>query len=319
MTVLLASSTVTAETPLSLFGVTVQWTGWDGSVWDLTDYAPHRLALMAAGVTGLMWPEFSAQVTTSPAMHGQRLQGVATLPRDVWFQVHIWGDGSADFLDLFTRFTRSWSPLRTGVLSVTAGGYTRSIRLRLNPDAMTLDRDPVFRGRMMLPIAAIADDPFWVSGWADGDWDGEDTVEDFLSDDEAYLLWISPALELMFATASISNPGDETAWPVWEVTATTDPFSGTITVDGGTIGLPTIPAGKTVIIDTDPARGFADLGHLDVNGVFVKESEADGVLNPYDPRPVPVGANVPIGFDLTGPGRVKVRIQPRYWLGIGNA
>lgn len=315
--VLLATGSYPASTPLSFFGVTVKWTGWDGSEWDLTDYRPHRLALMADGIAGLLWPEFSAQVTTSPAMHGQRLQGVATLPRSVWFQVHIWGKDSEDFLDMFTRFTRSWSPLKPGVLAITAGGHTRSIRLRLAPEAMTLDRDPVWRGRMSLPIAAVADDPFWVAGWSEGDWGGGEDTHDFLSDTTGQLFWISPSQT--FATATMANPGDEPAWPVWEVTATSAAFTGTITVDDGQIGLPTIAAGKTLIIDTDPARGYADLGHLDGNGVFVFEMEADGILNPYDPRPIPVGEAVPVGFDLTGPGRVSARMQARHWMGIGNA
>lgn len=315
--VLFATGDVPANTPLSVFGVSAVWTGWDGSVWDLTDYKPHRLALMADGLTGLLWPEFSAQVVSSPAMHGQRLQGVATLPRNVWFQVHIWGRDSADFLDLFTRFTKSWSPLKSGVLAVTAGGHTRTIRLRLAPDVLTTDRDPVWRGRMSLPIAAVADDPFWLSGWSEGDWGGDDDTRDFLSDTAGHLLWISPSQT--FATAHLSNPGDEPAWPVWEVTATTDAFAGTITIDDGVIGLPTIPAGKTLVIDTDPARGYADLGYRDGSGVFVFEQEADGILEPYDPRPIPVGQEVPIGFDLTGPGRVQVRMQARHWLGIGNA
>lgn len=299
------------------FGVTATWTGWDGSEWDLTDYQGKRLALTRDGLAGLLWPEFNAQVTTSPAMHGQRLTGVAALPRLVEFPVLINGATSNDFLDLFTRFTRSWSPLKTGVLSITSGTTTRSIRLRIAPSTAVVEADPVHRGQLIVTISAIADDPFWLSEVVEGDWSGDGEIRDFFSDAPgSYLFWISPSRT--FADATITNPGDVDAFPVWEVTADTGTLDGTITVNGGTIGLPVIPAGKTLIIDTDPATGYADLGTRDSSGVFTMQSEADGILDPYEPRPIPPGRNVPIGFDLTGSGSVTARFRARYWLGIGN-
>jgi len=187
--------------------------------------------------------------------------------------------------------------------------------LRLDPDAADpLERDPVLFGWHTINISAIADDPFWLGDWVDVKW-GDGEVRNFFSDAPGYLFWISPSQT--FGSASISNPGDEATWPVWEITAAGGTLAGTITVDGGVVGFPAIPNGKTLIIDTHPATGYADLGTI-AGGVFAAESEADGGLAPYDARPIPPGVSVPIGFDLDGSTSVRCRIRSRYWLAIGQ-
>lgn len=315
MTVLLYAvpADVPAPPPPAFWGLTVVWHGVDGSTWDLSDWT-SGVALLLEGVEGLHLPNFEVDALTADGVHGQIATGIRVLPRSVSVKLGIFADTSDDWAELDARFWRSWHPLSTGTLVVSSKRGARSIRLRLSPgDGMSYGYDPNTRGLAVYQLDAVADRPLWAGDPVVRSWS---TVEErpFLDPAGSPPFWITPAN--LIDTASLTNPGDEDVWPVWQVSAEGDDVEVSLTVAGGTIGLEQpIPDGHAVVIDTDPVTGGADIGVL-VDGMLVDPIEFDRFLDPYQPRRVPAGEVVPIGISMAGPGRVTASLVPLHWRGL---
>src|SRR4029453_10817318 len=72
----------------------VTWTGWDGSVWNLTD-PDGGVVLLVEGVEGLHLPPFKQWTRQSPAVPGQVFTGAIAEPRKVVLPVLLFTDGSS--------------------------------------------------------------------------------------------------------------------------------------------------------------------------------------------------------------------------------
>ena len=298
--------------PPSYWGLQVSWRGADGSEWDLSDWT-SGVAMLAEGFEGLHFPQFAADVLEADAMDGQIVTGVRVLPRPVSIRIGVMADTADLWADLDQRWWRSWHPRTRGTLTVSSARGSRSIELRLNPsDGFSFPKDPHTRGLAVYQLDAIADQPLWAGDSVERSWQAVEVVP-FLDPGGSPPFHITPAN--LVATATMTNPGDVDAWPVWQVTADGGDVDLTITCAGGSIGLPTVEDGDTVVVDTDRAHGGADRGVL-VDGQLTGAVQIDTLISPRQYRRVPAGQTVPIGLTLEGPGRVTASLTPLYWRGL---
>jgi len=286
----------------------LMWTGWDGSVWDLND-ASSGVQVVNTGLVGLHLPPFEPQV--SERRTGRRRRGVRVRERTVEIPVLVWHDSSSEgFVELDRAFWRSFHPLKAGTLTVASpGGVRRHIDLVLESDGgHAYDLDPIEAGWSLYQLVLTAEQPYFYGEpitrsfgeKEQGLFFGGDAPDDPGAEEVAPPLYISS--DWGTENASMTNPGDVDAWPVFSVTATGSNVDVTFGVGGGEVSASDIPEGSTLVVNTDPNVASAQVDGVDV----------PGHLAPYDPRPIPAGGETDLDITVSGVGVVSVTITPRY-------
>jgi len=279
------------------------WTGWDGSRWDLGN-TDGGVVFTDGGVTGLHMPPFEHLTSESPATSGARWRGVRTLSRPVDWNLLIWSDASSEEWRLRdSAFWRTMHPDKTGTWThTTPAGTSRHLRLRYTGGEQAFPLDPHEAGWVLYQPQMAADEPHWFGDEIVRSW-GSPELVDFFNETagpgDDHLFFISAASNIENAT--LLNPGDVSAWPIWTLTGPLSAVS--IEVNGGMLGLPDVELGQTLVVNTDPRVATATLNGADVAGL----------VNPWDPRPVPPGAEVPTQIVASGTGLVTVTLVPRYY------
>ena len=280
----------------------LEWIGWDGSVWNLSDWRSGVFA-MYDGIEGLSRPTHTDWIAPmSPAMHGQQFNGFVVDPRKIFLPVFIYSDASSDaFQELDAAFWATMKPNRPGTLRFTSTAGTREIRARFRSDGgHSYIRDPHKAGWARYGIELIADDPFWTSESISQSW-AQQEGRDFFGgpNSKAPMFYIGSGSQL--ASATISNPGDVDAWPIWTVTGPADgPRLG---VGGRFVSAPfDVLEGQTLMINTDPTEQTAWLDGADVTHL----------LGEYSFAPIPPGEDRALGLSMSGAGSVHVMITPRH-------
>lgn len=294
--------TVTAPPPLRpLTRLQVLWTGPDGgTTWDLTNPA-GGVYITDDGVEGLHLPEFEDYVSEAAGIDGQRFRGGRTKARKVELSLLLWRDSSPEWLALEQSWWRSLHPRRAGTLTIRAGSRTRRLRCRLASDGGYVHvQDPSAAGWAAYPLSLVADQPHYLGDPITGGWGRQpDDVRPLIPEGGGPPLHISNGRT--YDSATYANPGDEDTWATWTAYGPID--RAVITVDGGAIGLPAVPEGSQLVVYTDPLNGTAWLDGQDVSGL----------IDPWDPAPLPPGVAVPIGLDVQGAGRIELWAETRYW------
>lgn len=284
----------------SWFGLRVSWTGQDGSEWDLSDPS-GGVALLMDGVEGLHFPKVTRYTSKSRVVPGHRLRGWQAEPRDVFWHLWVWADGSQVWLDRQAAFFRTIHPSNPGMWRVEAAGRARSLQLTGVFDSpYTYQVDPVRRGWALYPVALEAAAPYWEGEPATyGPWRVTGGVP-FIPAGGAPPFQRSSFMST--SQAVVANPGDVDVWPVWRVTGPlTDVRLG---IAGSLIVVPfALTAGQELVIDTDPRRPTATRNGIDVTAQLGLQSYAQ----------VPSGQQVPITVTVTGSGGVSCTITPLYF------
>lgn len=283
-------------------GLSVVWTGWDGSVWDLTD-RDSGVALYLGGVEGLHFPKLTRYTSKSRAIAGNRMRGWRAEERDVFWPVLVWSDGAAGWIDRNTAFFRSMHPDRAGTWTVKAlGREARSLDLTLVvDDSYTYDMDPLRVGWAEYPVSLEAARPYWRGEPVKlGPWKAPNPQPFFGAGGYGPPFYISGSES--FGHAVVNNPGDIEAWGVWTVTGGLTGVE--LGVGGAVITVPfSVPEGSVLQIDTDPRRPTAKLDGVNVTPL----------LGLQDFAPVPDGAEVPLHVQGIGTGSVEFEITPLYF------
>jgi hypothetical protein len=289
--------------PEPLFqGYRMIWRGADGSQWNLTD--PDGGVVMLADVVGLHLPGYDRLTSTSPARAGSRHRGSRAQERRIEWPLLVWSDDdSAAWRERDRAFWSSLDVDRPGTWVVQApkGGQTFEIECRLVSDGgFAFSQDPSKAGWALYQVELVANDPYWLGAEISSSWANR-AADPFFGSDGA--LHIASSATLVDAT--MSNPGEVSAWVSWTLEGPfTTPVS--ITVDGGTIKTPTIAAGSVLEINTDPGIATAYLDGVDVSGL----------VDPWDPRPLPPGQDVPVAITAEGFGSISARFRPKYRRGV---
>lgn len=291
-------------------GLAMQWEGWDGSVWDLTDYT-SGVFLTADGLTGLHFGPGQSFVSTSPVMHGATFRGWIADQRPVLWPVLVWSDtGSQGWLDLDGAFHRSFAPDVPGTWTVTLpSGEQRSLRLRLDDDGSApYDADPVKRGWNVYGVKLVADQPFWEGAPEKRTWKAATAAPFNVPVGGGGVLYISASGG--FGNATIPNRGQVAAAPVWTLTGPLS--SASLGVGGGTIDVPfALGENESLILDARPDRQTA----ITDGGV-----DRTGDLGIAEWRSVPPGDEVPVTIAMDGgaPGAsVELSLTPLFRRALG--
>lgn len=281
-------------------GLQMTWTGWDGSVWQLSN--PSTGIELKAGVEGLEMPDITHFRDDSPATPGAYWRGYNIGPRKCFWPMRMFQDDStAEFVALRKAFVRTLHPGKEGVWAVRSGGFTRRLRLRYEEGwDGGLDRDPTFFGWVDHGPVFQADQPLWEGDPIRTVFE-QGAIKPFFDPAGSPPFFISKTSSL--SEAVLTNPGDEDAYPIWRLDG---PFeSASITVAGQTIGVPfPTVAGRSLTIDTRPS----------VQSAYNTEgADRTASLSSYGFAPIPPGANVPVSLTVVGTGTVVATITPLYY------
>lgn len=303
------------------------WTGWDGSVWEITDpeqktvvdviggvpQAPRPLIesgvfVVNEGVRGLSMPPFKRYTTVSPTLPGSVHRGNRTEERGIFWPLVIASDVSAD---LFTQreraFFKTLDPNKTGTWTVIQpNGVSRSLVCRFVDDGdATYDRDPIFFGVATYGITMVAEQPYWQGQPITRLWSPGTGVSMFSGPG---VITISP--QHQFTTAEIDNPGDVEAWLTWTMTG---PFtSGFVGVNDKNIEIPfALVAGERLVIESRPDKLQA-LKYPVGNGAAVDVTNLLGDGTEFGSVPARETATLTESFiDMTG--TVTAEFVPQFY------
>lgn len=277
----------------------IEWTGTDGSVWDLRG-GPVRAT--TAGIKGLSFPDIDFQTQETALLHGQRLTGWKLKPREVWLPLRFKDEAARDVEGVQREFWRSFGIGLTGTLRVTDNlGAVRSLNLRFQDDGGLAYRiDPSILTDAF-GITCVADQPWWEGPAQTTFYSLGDTANQtfFGNGAGATPFYILPGQGA--ASSTISNPGDNAAWVEWGLAGPLTQFR--LGVSGRYVGgSVNVGAPNLLTIETDPLRQVAYL-----DGIKVTRQ-----LSEVDFAPVAPGVTVPVDISVTGLGRITATIKPRY-------
>lgn len=307
-------------------GLQLTWTGWDGSVWPMDRNSGSGVYLLA-GARGLHMPPGTRFRDTSPAAHGSQHRATLWHERPVYWPLKMWHGGTGpEFMERDRAFWRTLDPDQPGTWSVTqSSGETRTLELRLDPDQTGdpgFDTLPSIRKFVNYQIYLTADQPFYTGSPSVRSWGSPNYVGPFFEENGPHLFNIGQGISL--ATAAISNLGDVDSPPVWYLDG--DVLAGAyVGVGTRRITIPfSIPAGRCLVIDSDPTRIGATQYTITAAGKDVKPSERivgvhlinpvdrSAELGPSDFAPIPPGASVSLSVNLEGSGKVEVAVPSLY-------
>lgn len=224
----------------------VLMTGVDGSTWDMYG-GPVRLQ---AGVRlGSAEPQHWTK--DSPNLDGTAWQGLRLPASDPFWPVRvITPGGGLAFRDLVSAFRNAVGRGAGEVTMtvITPENRSRFLRARyVSGFNVQTDVDPIYHEHLVYGIDWLAADPFWHVPQSPIVFQAVDPVALFPGPPFA----INPSNTV--ASASVLNPGDVGAWPVWTVAGPFTSFQ--VGVGASTVAVAvTKIAGESVTIDMDPRR-----------------------------------------------------------------
>lgn len=281
----------------------VTWTGWDGTVWDLSHpFGESGVFLTKGGTRGLHMPPVQRYSDSSPGAQGSHWRGFRAEERDVFWPLYLYSEvGSEHWVAVDRAFWATMRPDKTGVWSVTTpGGGTRTLRCRWVGGDDSSTHDPTHYGWAVYGVNLVAEQPYWEGKPDRRTWKTANGV-DFFNAAAAPPFRISPGSTL--ASARMRNPGDVEAYPVWTVTGPTT--SVEVGVGGRIIEVPIeLGEGETLTIDTRPTEQYA----WDQSG-----ADRTSDLGAVDFAPIEPGASVELSLDMVGTGSVSAEITPLYY------
>lgn len=292
-------------------GLSVTWTGPDGSVWDLADVA-GGVFLDRAGVEGLHFPPITKYRSAARGIPGNRVRGWRTEAREVFWPIHLWGGSSEEWLTRNEAFLSTIHPERAGTWTVQASGRpARSLQLTgVFDESHAYTVDPVHSGWASYGITLEASQPYWEGELITrGPWKAPDPVPFFPGPP------FSIGRGAAFGTAVIPNPGDVEGWGVWRAVG---PLSSVeLGVGDAIIEVPfDVPSGEVLVIDTDPRHPTARMGAVPDEGEVFDGADMRSQLGLQDYAPVPVGSSVPLHVDATGTGEITYELKPLFFRAI---
>jgi len=285
------------------------WTGWDGSVWNLSDWE-SGLFLDNRGIEGLHFPVLTKFSSTSRAVPGLRRRGWRAEERKVFWPLQVYAESSKEWLASYRSFFKTIRPDQEGVWSCTVDGQTRTLRLTGTfTDSHAYEIDPLYEGWSPFGVRLEAAQPYWEgSPVTRGPWKGADPM-DFYGESGAPDFHISSSATI--GNASMTNPGDVAAYPVWTIDGELDDIA--VGVGDLLIEPADVDAGKRLVIDTDPRNATALLGDIPADGEEFEGVDVTQSLGFQRFSPIPPGQSVPLHVEGIGDGSVSCTLKPLYF------
>lgn len=286
-------------------GITIEWLGWDGSIWNLT--SGEQGVALQPGFQGLSMPPIQRFEREGPAVHGSYYQGFRVQTRRIFLPLLIISESGKQNLwtDLDASFFRTLRPDRTGTLRVTdPQGRRREITCRFEGDEEhSYLEDPSHDGYAVYALRLVANEPFWR---------GEDVFKEFGQSVAAeYYNQTEPGRVYFlssgqsFSSAQFANPGDVDGYITWTIKGPFDTIA--VGVGGQDIKLQfPVTSAQTITIDTSPLdmrvmRNGANITHL--------------LTTPpkYDVLPPETSTKITIAATGAELGTVRAALTPLYY------
>lgn len=262
---------------------------------------------MMAGVRGLTMPPVVHYTTSYASVAGARWRGHTVEARPVFWPIQLFHDaGSQEWVNRDRAFWKTMRPTKVGTWSVVQpSGEKRHLDCRFTDDAeQAFSHDPVMEGWSSYGINLSAEKPFWRSAPIRQEWTAGGAVP-FFPPTPGDGFTISPSATL--DTATMRNPGDVDAYPVWEIHGPVT--SAQVGVAGRNITVPfAVSDGQTLIIDTDPSAQTATLYDAGMTNPVDKTMD----LGDVDFAPMPADAVAPASLLVSGGGRIALVLTPLY-------
>jgi len=303
--VVFSSAPVVPEPPLPRYlGLSHTWTGWDGTSFDLTE-GTAGVFMLLDGVTGMHLPEFDQFLDEHASVDGARYRGTRTRVRNPEWTLGIFGESTPEWRARDVAFWRTMHPERPGLWTVTdSDGAARTLTCRFRSSSeIEFGLDPAKAGWSVYPVTLMAERPYWEGAPVHSPVWGTEVSENFTGpSDAAPDYYVSGATSL--GSAELANPGDVDAHVTYTVRGVGSGLTSVaIAAAGGQLGFGAVAAGSVLRINTDPTAPLATLNGVDVSGL----------VNPWDPRPIPAGESSPLAITLVGQGTVQGSFVPRYF------
>lgn len=283
----------------------MEWIGWDGSRWSLTD--PSQGTVMLPGVRGMNMPPIIHHRAAHASLPGARWRGNSVDIREVFWPIQIYTNmGSLEWLAIDRAFWATMDPKKTGTwVVVQPDGTTRSLKLRFVDDGeQTFQHDPALDGWSNYGITLAAEQPYWEGAPISGLWQAGSQNPFFGTG--APVFTISPSSTI--ADAKITNPGDVSSYVVWRAYGPIT--TATVGVNGRNITIPfSIPAGEVLEINTSPSGQIALQGP--VGGPLTVDKTPS--LGSIDFAPLPAREQSSLSLSMTGTGSIVATFTPLYY------
>jgi hypothetical protein len=301
------------------------WTGWDGTVWDLTSADRGAFIENKRGLRGLSMPEHERWSRNAPLVPGSTHVGHQVKDRTILWPLAIYSDESSDgWIARDRAFWRTMDPDREGTWTVThPSGERRYLKCRfLDDNSHSWQSDQMQKGWDRYSITLLADYPYWRGPVSTRSFQQPDPVE-FADPEDEPVISISSASSL--ASASINNPGDIDASVTWWLHGPST--SAAVGVGDRVVDVPfAVADGKTLVIDTNPTARTAKLidspdlqKSLEEQIATVAERLPSGTNRTKDLGSttnmngrVPSGSDQPISVAMAGSGQIRALLTPSY-------
>jgi hypothetical protein len=292
--------------------VVFQWTGWTGDTWTLAGDVASKAFLEADGRSGLLFPPVEHRFKESAVADGSEYRGTRVLNRPLTWPLFIHERSGAALRAEQNRFLRTLEPDKVGKLTVLhPDGHRRYLDLRYEDGAKGDEGRSNF-GIIWVKhqLTMVTEQPYLYGDAVLYPFTGAVPVNFFgggtIGSSKGPPFFISSSQTL--ASATVTNPGDRPAWPVWKLVGPMTSFTSVL--DGATIEIPiSLTLGQSITIDTNPRRQ-----------TIVRETGANQwpLLSSADIEFTPVPANGSSELNLTVAGstsdtRVEVTIVPMWW------
>lgn len=287
------------------------WTGarmymWDqlGRRWDLSGNRASGVR-MQSGVRGLGTPRYARHTTPYAALPGSRYRGSRALDREVFWPLWVWNDGGdQDWLKYDSEFWSTMDPTQPVTWEVVQpDGTSRFLDVRYdNDNDVVFDRAPGMRAWQPYGIYLVAEQPHWRGAPVQGEWAADAAVQPFfggVGDPGGPPFYISS--DAVLSNASVTNPGDVPAWPMYRGVGPLADLS--VTLRGSTLGwTQDLVAGDILEIYTDPAR----------QGAFLNGERVTSQVSPRQYASIPPRSTVPLEIAVTGTGKLQMEFEPLF-------
>lgn len=279
----------------------MKWTGFDGSVWDLGKTSGPLT--LARGVRGLHMPEFDVFQSSTPLVHGADLTGYTIPPRRVVWPLNVFSHSIDEWLATYSGLFDSMHPIELGVWTVGEGDQARTLPLTYMPggEDLAFANDPFVTGWALIGVEMLAPRPLWRGKPIRKTFYAEEAV-DFIPEEPGDEYHPTPTAT--FATAEMTNPGNEPAYLEWIANGPHPAGTLSLGVSGAAVDVPfDVDEGAELRIDTDPAGQFATLDGVDVTQELGFQTFA----------PVPSRGTSSLAIASAGDGSVTAQLVPLHW------
>jgi hypothetical protein len=281
-------------------GLEVQYTGTDGSVWDLRR-GPVRMG--TRGIQGFGFPDTVNEITRdAPVVDGAELVGWSLGPRRVWMPLRFAGDWNND-PDKQGAWWRANQLGAYGTFRVTGsnGGYRELVARPVDDDGWSDPIDPFVKTLPFGQSWTADSSPWWLGPEVSVAHQPDASTAQFFGTDGSG----GPPFNIISGGQSgdvvVNNPGDQ---PIWLRAVFHGPISSfSLVIDGHTTaGAIVVADGSALTIDSSPLTQTATL-----DGTKVTRQLTD-----VDFAPVAVGATAAVHVEVDGSGLVELFARPRY-------